>query len=503
MPELVINGIALNIPEGATLLEAAALAGVTVPTLCHEPGLPPRTSCMLCVVEETRTGRLLPACAARAEAGMIIETHNARIVEARRDVLELLLSEHAGDCEAPCHRSCPASMNIPLMLRALAGGDAIQAARVARNGLVLPATLGYVCTAPCEAGCRRGAHDEAIAIKELHRQAAMSALESAMEPPACAPTSGRRVAVMGSGPAGLAAAWVLRRYGHACRAYEKAGALGGTLRTLPEVELPKEVLDAEIALMEHMGVAFECESRLEAPELAAQYDAVVIAGEEVDRGLKGRRGPIGPIGPIENSDPKPVFFAQEHRMAVRAVAAGKAAAEEAHRFLLGLEAPPRAYDSSLGRIGPDRIAAYAVNRVSPGALSRGRQSDDAAAEAGRCLHCDCHTPVSCRLRQYATEYGARPRAYRQAERPSPGIVQRHGGVVFDPGKCIKCGLCIDVAREQGEPLGLTFVGRGFDTHVAVPFGESLAAGLKMCAAACVAACPTGALAFDNQEEREP
>jgi NADPH-dependent glutamate synthase beta subunit-like oxidoreductase len=111
---------------------------------------------MVCVVEDTARGRLLPACAAKAEAGMVIETDSETVHNARRAVLELLLSEHQGDCEAPCERACPAGLNIPLMLRCLMRGDQEAAQALARRALVLPATLGRVCTAPCEAGCRRG-----------------------------------------------------------------------------------------------------------------------------------------------------------------------------------------------------------------------------------------------------------------------------------------------------------------------------------------------------------
>ena len=68
-------------------------------------------------------------------------------------------------------------------------------------------------------------------------------------------------------------------------------------------------------------------------------------------------------------------------------------------------------------------------------------------------------------------------------------------LVIDPKTCIDCGLCIQVARQEGEELGLAFVGRGFDVRVAVPFERSIADGLKKSAAKCVAACPTGALAF--------
>jgi len=496
---LTIDGKQVAVAEGTMLLEAAAQVGIVIPTLCHAPGLRPLTSCMLCVVEETRSGSMLPACAAAAAEGMVVETLNDEIRAARREILELLLSEHAGDCEAPCRRTCPAAMNIPLMLRHVARDDVGAAARVCLDDLVLPATLGWVCSAPCEKACRRAAHDEAIAIRDLHRQAAQVALSQGLLPLPGAPDTGKRIAVIGAGPAGLAAAWVARRHGHGCRVYEKRSAAGGALRDLPEEQLPRQVLTAEIEGVRRLGVEIECDHPIaDVMPLRSSHDAVIVACDG--------------LAPDDDG----VFTAKEHRLTVRAVANGKDAAARAHAYLDGEAVPPVACDCRLGRIGPDEVRAYAAPRVVAAALDRPRCPEQPREEAERCFHCDCHKPVSCKLRQYATEYGADPNAYRGAERPSVGRVSRHGGVYYEPGKCIKCGLCVEINREAGEELGLTFVGRGFDTRVAVPFNGALEAGLRKVAHQCTEACPTGALApYDlgdredgdledhDREEREP
>jgi len=101
------------------------------------------------------------------------------------------------------------------------------------------------------------------------------------------------------------------------------------------------------------------------------------------------------------------------------------------------------------------------------------------------------TVVSC---DAAQTYDARQSRYK-AERGRFVQETRHPEIVYEPGKCIDCGICIQIASSHGEKLGLAFVGRGFDVRVAVPFGESLAEGLKVAAAECVKACPTGAMAF--------
>ncbi len=110
------------------------------------------------------------------------------------------------------------------------------------------------------------------------------------------------------------------------------------------------------------------------------------------------------------------------------------------------------------------------------------------------MHCDCRKAETCKLRQYAHDYGARPARYK-GERRSFVQLPSHPDVIYEPGKCIDCGLCIQIASKAGEKLGLTFIGRGFDVRVAVPFGRSIAESLKHVAGQCVAACPTAALAF--------
>jgi len=491
MPKLTIDGKSVEVADGSSLLEAAEQAGIEVPTLCHAPDIHPLTSCMICVVKETSIGRMLPACSAKAEDGMVVETMSDEIRSARREVLELLLSEHVGDCEAPCRRACAASMNIPLMLRQIAKGDMAAAARIVRRDLVLPATLGWVCKAPCEKGCRRAAHDESISIRDLHRRVAEEAIENGMAPPPCDPATGRRVAVVGAGPAGLAAAWIVRRRGHACHVFEKAEKPGGRFRQLPEDALPGRVLDAEIDLLSRMGVTFETGCEIGAvralKELHEGYDAVIVTAGEHDGETQG------------------LFIVKAAVAPVRAVANGKAAAERVDGYLRSGVSYTNAnlYDSRIGRMDSEMLERYVVNRVDKTSLARSHRCERADEEAARCFHCDCRSPVSCKLRQYATDYGAKPGAHGTIEGPPLETVRQSAGVLFEPGKCIRCGLCVEITRRAGEELGLTFVGRGFNIRVAVPLGGTLEQGLRISARRCVEACPTGALTFPEQEERDP
>ena len=139
-------------------------------------------------------------------------------------------------------------------------------------------------------------------------------------------------------------------------------------------------------------------------------------------------------------------------------------------------------------------------RIAPAAgLAEGFSAAEAVAECGRCLHCDCRKRTHCALRGVASSLEVHGTHFKTHDRPLVEQQTRHADVIFEPGKCIKCGLCVEITRRRQEPLGLTFVGRGFDVKVAVPFGEPLSAGLKTTAAECVRACPTGALAFKAPE----
>jgi predicted molibdopterin-dependent oxidoreductase YjgC len=129
--------------------------------------------------------------------------------------------------------------------------------------------------------------------------------------------------------------------------------------------------------------------------------------------------------------------------------------------------------------------------------------DRPETEAARCLHCECLKPVSCLLRRYAEEYGARQTAFRLAERPDVEMTQRSDIVAFEPGKCIKCGICVEIGRQAGEPFGMSFVERGYSTRVRVPFARTLEEALKKSAQRSVAACPTSALAYRRGETSEP
>lgn len=473
MIKLSINGLPSHVDEGATVLEAADLVFAEIPTLCHLKGCEPETSCMLCVVKDTASGQLIPACSTLAVEGMEIDTECGTVQAARRDLLNLLLSEHVGDCEAPCTRICPAHLDIPQMLREIERGNMESAAWIAKRDLVLPATLGHICPAPCEKGCRRAQVDRSITIRNLHRPFLEHVLPAEMD----VPSLGKKVAIIGSGPAGLACAWTLRLMGYACSVFDEAPQAGGSLRR--EESLPEKVLDTEILSLRETGIEFELGGAISLQTISGNFEGVVFAETE-----------------FSGTHFADAFYAEEHKLAVKAVANGKEAAVALDRFLKG-DAPKASgqFDSKIGKLRESEVRELVKNCVA-----QGRQDAD-ATEAARCLHCDCRKPVSCKLRQYAEKYGADQREFRADERAHVQLIGHDESVVFEPGKCIKCGLCVKITKRAGEELGLAFVGRGFNMQVAVPFGGLLKDGLKEVAKECVEACPTGALAFRSGDEK--
>ena len=484
MPELFVDGRRAVVPDGATLLDAARSLGIAIPTLCHLDGLPPHASCMVCLVENERTGRLVPSCATQAADGDRVRTSEERIVAARRRSLDLLLAEHDGDCEAPCTRACPAHPDIPGVIRRVAAGDLRGALALMMENLPLAWTLAEICPAPCQKSCRRRRVDEAIDICGLKRAAAAAGLAVAdLFTPTALPATGKAVAVIGGGPPGLAAAFFLARDGHRCVVFERARRVGGAM---PAREV---ALDADVGVLRRLGV--EIRTGVEVAALPEGYDAIVVATGARDSLADGAGVFVcGNAG-----------LAQPTRLAVRSVEDGHAVARAVTEFLAGrgggpgnVSPRPRRFDSHRHAPAADDLAAL-VQRTEAKAAG-GPHADPSVREALRCLDCDCRKKASCSLRDRADDLGGDTRRYVMPETRSIEILATSAGLSFEPGKCIRCGRCVRIAEAAGDRPGLAFSGRGPTLRVRVPFGDPLEDALPISAAACVAACPTGALAWD-------
>ncbi|MBU4199960.1 MAG: FAD-dependent oxidoreductase [Verrucomicrobia bacterium] len=253
---LTIDEKQVTVPAGATILAAANKLGIQIPTLCHKDGLEPFTSCFLCVVDIEGRANPAPACSTAATDGMVVQTQSPRIRETRKMCLELLLSDHCGDCIAPCVLTCPAGCNIQEFLKDIAEGRNDDAVHAIKEALPIPGALGRICPRPCEAQCRRVRVEEPLAIGWLHRYAAdENAAGGRIHRPAPGPDTGKIVAVIGAGPAGMAAAFFLRQFGHAVTVLEAQPEPGGMLRWgIPAYRLPRESLGKELNAIIEMGI---------------------------------------------------------------------------------------------------------------------------------------------------------------------------------------------------------------------------------------------------------
>ena len=337
-----VNGKQVEAPEGVTVLDVCRREGIDIPTMCYLDGHLHFTSCMVCVVKDVLRGRLIPACSAPVTDGMELETDSPEVLEGRSVALELLLSEHVGDCEGPCERVCPAQIRIPAVLRLLADDRREEAGRLFFSSSTKDGLYCLQCDGRCEKPCRRGQIDEPVAIRDL----------------------------------------------------------------------------------------------------------MLYATEGLDRSVRGMSR-------------KKIFNSVIGRLT-----------DEEKALLM-----------QFAEKGPRMSTGGGVNK------------EEGVREAKRCLHCDCRKPEGCRLRRYAEQYGAQQSHYKGEERKTLSIVRQHPKVVYESGKCIKCGICVKITEAAGERLGLAFMYRGYDTVVGVPFDGLLSEGLTRTAEECVRSCPTGALAY--------
>lgn len=279
---LTINGTEVWAEPGSNLLEAALQNGFTIPHLCYDPRIKPFGSCRLCFVDIGGPRGPVPACGTTVAEGMNVVTDNDELRALRQAALELLLSEHCGDCIAPCRLACPAGIDIQGYIAFLDRGDYKQAADLIKEKMPLPSVCGRVCPRFCEAECRRNLVDEPVNICDLKRFAGDFDLEAVNAyAPAVKADTGKTVAVVGGGPAGLTAAYYLAREGHQVTLYDSGPLLGGMLRYgIPEYRLPKALLDREINLIAglcrevRLGEVLGRDFTLE--ELREKYDAVFL-----------------------------------------------------------------------------------------------------------------------------------------------------------------------------------------------------------------------------------
>lgn len=283
---LQIDGKSVSVPAGTTVLAAAEKAGVEIPNLCFLKGLAPYGACGVCVVEAEGCPKLLRACATQVREGMVVNSKGERALKARKLAFELLMGDHDGDCLGPCKIECPAHTDCQKYVGEIAEGRFSDAAATVMETFPLPSSIGRVCPHPCERKCRRGKVESPISIAALKafaadetRRRGEAAPAPAVDEPALA---GKRVTIVGGGPAGLTCAYQLARRGAKVKVVDQMPEMGGMLRYgIPEYRLPKAVLKAETDLIAAMGVEFVNNFKIgrdaSLADLRGECDALVVA----------------------------------------------------------------------------------------------------------------------------------------------------------------------------------------------------------------------------------
>ena len=296
MVTLTIDGVKVEAEEGSNILTAAAKAGIEIPNLCYLKELAPYGACGVCVVETQGVPKLLRACATKVAEGMVINTRSERALKARRLAMELLMGDHDGDCLGPCKLKCPAHTDCQKYVKEIAEGRYADAVATIKEVFPLPASIGRVCPHPCENACRRQLVEAPVSIAHLKAFAADKVFADGNEKPAvrAAPT-GRKVGIVGGGPAGLSAAYRLALSGHEVTLFDQMPEMGGMLRYgIPEYRLPKAVLKRETDAIAAEGVKFVNSFKIgrdaTLEKLRGDFDALIVANgawRSVSMGIPG------------------------------------------------------------------------------------------------------------------------------------------------------------------------------------------------------------------------
>lgn len=396
------------------------------------------------LIESTaRTVFLSSDCAIGYEAGEVA----LAAIRGFRDDFEHHVQKHACGFEqsqlVPCVSGCPAGVDIPGYIALVEAGRYTEAVRLIRKDNPLPLVCGLVCEHPCEMHCRRGMVDDPMNIRGLKRYAVDHADDYT---PVHQPATGKRVAVIGGGPAGLSCAYYLTLMGHKVTIFEQRQHLGGMLRYgIPNYRLPREDLDREIQWILDQGIEVELNHSVDGEEMCAlrkDYDAVYLAiGAHADKklGLPGEdaEGVLSAVELLRNmGDNNPPDFGG---LTVAVVGGGNVAMDVARTSV---------------RLGAKKVIIAYRRRVAD---MTAQDEEIAGAEAEGCEVMDLHAPKEVVVDECGRVAGLKvtPQIIGGLKRGRPAPREAEGGDVVVPCDrvVVAIGQDIDSAtfEEQGVP----------------------------------------------------
>jgi hypothetical protein len=496
--KIKINEIEYMVPADITILQAAKLAGIEIPTLCFLENYPPHTSCYLCIVKIAGISRYMPACTTKIVNSGNYTTDDIEIAEARRDALELLLSEHRGDCIAPCMIACPLHMNIPEMMSLINSERWNEAIAIVKKEIAMPAILSRICPAYCEKACKRKLFDESLSICSLKRITAENKITPIII------DKDKVIAIIGAGVSGLAAAYHLRVAGYKIDIYEKEDKLLDKLRQkYSEDILPVGIIEQEIDEIIETGITVIHENVYLNDNFRSKYDAVLVAaGIENDFAMD--KDDKGHIEVKHYSTSMEGVFACGSSVIgsydpARLMATGRFAAAAIDKYLNGSEISDISlFSTRLGQLTESEKEMFLslwrniTGKFSPSRKDIISNKDEAILEAGRCLRCSCLKLEKCKLRDLSIKCDANTHIYEHDHKKPYRVDFSHSLIIFEAAKCIKCGNCISISKEDSG-VGISFINRGYVVEPAVPFDDNVANALFDTAQKCADNCPTGAI----------
>ncbi|MBF0198654.1 MAG: (2Fe-2S)-binding protein [Planctomycetes bacterium] len=525
------DGQEIEAEEGSPLIDAARNAGFQIPSMCYKEGYCAQNSCLTCVVKINGNPNVVPSCSRPVEAGMVVDSDCDEVWDVRKTALELILSDHIGNCYAPCTAICPAKMEIPQMLRQVGEGDYKGAIKTVKRDIPFPAILGRICPEVCEGGCRRGRYDSPEAICSIERFVGdQDLLSEKPYRPEIKSSKGIKVAIVGAGITGLTAAYYLICEGFDVDVYEATDKPWGSLNSqFSTAECPDKIKSAEVSFLESLGIKIHYKQALgetiSLEQLGESHQSTILALGKVDvdliesQGLEMKAKKVAINAKTMQSTIKHVFIAGAMHHAkdrkVYSIAAGKSVSISVRQYLEGkpIVGRDKRFNSLSPTMKKDDIhitlekTVNTKERYSPdGKLGTAFSAEEkpafandiAALESDRCLHCDCRAKDACDLRDYSELVGASQKHYQGKTRGFQALNQEDH-IHLDSGKCLQCGLCVQISQDNGEKLGLSYEGRGFNTRIVVPFGQNLSDALTHTAKECAEACPTGAISFKEEE----